>query len=219
MHLRSRLKDLYWKADRPEVQALQFWEDTQRFIYLPRLKDRETLASAIRTGSSAKEFFGTAMGKTEGKYEGFKLGEAIYQTDDTLVLIEPGVAAEYAAKIKNADPKPGFLPSPDPGPGFAPSPGPAASSGTSSVPSLSPGPGPVVLKNFHSTAEIPAASSKVKLLTLADDIIAVLGLDPTAKVRITVEISAEFPNGVSDNIKRAINENANGAGLKTKEWE
>jgi len=34
-----------------------------------------------------------------------------------------------------------------------------------------------------------------------------------------VEISAEFPNGVSDTVKRAVSENARSLGLKPPDWE
>ena len=40
IHLRTKLKELYWKADKPAVKAADFWEDTLRYLYLPRLKDR-----------------------------------------------------------------------------------------------------------------------------------------------------------------------------------
>ena len=57
------------------------------------------------------------------------------------------------------------------------------------------------------------------LVNLADEIIALLASDPNANVRLTVEISAEFPDGASDSIKRAVSENANSLRLKSAEWE
>jgi uncharacterized protein len=48
-----------------------------------------------------------------------------------------------------------------------------------------------------------------------------LGLagDPNASLNITLEINAEFPSGVSDQIKRAVSENATNLSFKTKSWE
>ena len=43
--------------------------------------------------------------------------------------------------------------------------------------------------------------------------------DPKATVKVTVEISSDFPEGASDQIKRAVSENANSLGFKTKTWD
>ena len=55
IHLRTRLQTLYWKADKPSLGAMAFWEDTLRYIYLPRLKDsRAVLEQAIIKGAASK---------------------------------------------------------------------------------------------------------------------------------------------------------------------
>jgi uncharacterized protein len=38
-------------------------------------------------------------------------------------------------------------------------------------------------------------------------------------VRLPVDINAEFPTGASDQIKRAVTENATTLGFKAKAWE
>ena len=88
IHLRTKLKDLYWKADKLAVKAADIWEDTLRYLYLPRLKDRGVIAQAIVKGAGTRDFFGTAYGEHDGKFDGFKLGDANVQFDDTLLLIE-----------------------------------------------------------------------------------------------------------------------------------
>ena len=50
---------------------MAFWEDTLRYLYLPRLKDRDVLAQAIHSGAASQDFFGTAYGQTGDKFEGF----------------------------------------------------------------------------------------------------------------------------------------------------
>jgi len=52
IHLRTKLKELYWKADKPAKKAAEFWEDTRRYLYLPRLKDRGVIAQAIVKGAN-----------------------------------------------------------------------------------------------------------------------------------------------------------------------
>lgn len=218
IHLRAELRQLYWKADKPSVKAADFWEDTRRYLYLPRLKDRGVLAQAIVNGAGTTDFFGTAYGEHEGKFDGFKLGDANVQFDDTLLLIEPAAAAAYAASLEKAaaptppttgdgegkvseiGPRPELVYKPGPGQGVQPVPQAKA-------------------KHFHGSVSIPAATAKMKLLQIADEIIALLNGDPAANVSVTLEITAEFEHGVPDHIKRAASENAGSLGFKAKEWE
>src|SRR5262245_60085228 len=56
---------------------------------------------------AAGDFFGTAYGEHEGKFDGFKLGDANVQLDDTLLLIEPEAAAQYATSVTPSAPQQG----------------------------------------------------------------------------------------------------------------
>src|SRR6266566_4363886 len=38
IHLRTKLEELYWKEGQASAKAMAFWEDTLRYLYLPRLK-------------------------------------------------------------------------------------------------------------------------------------------------------------------------------------
>lgn len=66
---------------------------------------------------------------------------------------------------------------------------------------------------------VEAATAKMRLVQFADEIIAVLSSDPNAAVKITVDIAAEFPDGATDQVKRAVSENARSLGLKSTDWE
>jgi uncharacterized protein len=59
----------------------------------------------------------------------------------------------------------------------------------------------------------------MRLVQLADEIVSVLLQDPNASIRVVVEVSAEFPGGAQDSIRRAITENAKVLGLKAADWE
>jgi hypothetical protein len=59
----------------------------------------------------------------------------------------------------------------------------------------------------------------MRLVQIADEIVSVLSSDPNTNIRLTVEISADFPSGASDTVKRAVSENARSLGLKTADWE
>ncbi len=213
IHLRAKLKELYWKADKPAVSAMAFWEDSQRYLYPPRLKSRDVLAAVVRNGVTSLDFFGTAYGQTDGKYDGFQFGTGSVSFDDTLLLIEPETAKQYAIEQKKLKivlpPEGGKVGTTDDGtmvvdrgkkPGGGPSPAPRATS-------------------FRGSVEVNATLAKSRLNTIADEVIALLASDPNATIRITLEIEAEFPNGASDTIKRGVTENAISLGFKTRDWE
>jgi hypothetical protein len=67
--------------------------------------------------------------------------------------------------------------------------------------------------------EVAPATAKMRLVQIADEIVAVLGSDPNASVKVVLEISAEFPDGANDTVKRAVSENARSLGLKIADWE
>ena len=175
---------------------------------MPRFKNRDVLAQAIRSGAASRDFFGTAYGENGTKFDGFHLGGGDVVFDDTLILIEPEAAKKYEEANRPAPiPAP---PAPQP-PGGAPTPGPQPIPG--------PLPGAARPRTFHATAEIATATAKMRLVQLADEIVSVLCSDPNANVRLVVEISAEFPDGASDTVKRSVSENARTLGLKNPDWE
>ena len=216
IHLREELKKLYWKADKTAIGGMAFWEDTLRYLYLPRLKSSQVLEQAIVKGAGSRDFFGTAYGQHEGKFDGFKFGDANVQLDDTLLLIEPAAAKAYEAANPPAippgptPPGPGPLP---PGPGPTP-PGPIPPGPTPPGPAPTPKP-----RAFHGNVAITASTAKMRLVQVAEEIIAVLAADPNADVKVTVEIQVSFPSGASDQTKRAVTENAKTLNFKNADWE
>lgn len=215
IHLRAKLKELYWKADKPAISAATFWEGSQRYLYLPRLKTREVLAAAVRAGAVGHDFFGIAYGHSDGKYDGFQFGFGNVSFDDTLLLIEPEVAKQYAIEQKKlkvvVPPGSGKIGGTEAeGATVAAEPGKKPAVGTAAAPKA---------KSFRGSVEVNATLAKSRLITIADEVIALLASDPNATVRVTVEIDAEFPQGASETIKRGVSENAASLGFKTKDWE
>ena len=164
-------------------------------------------------GAATRDFFGTAYGEHGGKYDGFKFGDSNVQFDDTLLLIEPEAAKAYEAANL-----PVPLPVPTP-PGTVPlgptSPGPIMQPGP---PPLGPTP-PSKAKSFHGSAAVSPAAAKMRLVQIAEEIIATLAADPNADVKVRIEIEATFANGAQDQTKRAVSENAKTLGFGTAEWE
>lgn len=222
IHLRSNLQKLYWKNDRPFVSAMTFWEDSQRYLYLPRLKDRHVLEQAIIKGAESKDFFGTAYGESNGKFDGFKFGDNYIQLDDTLLLIDPEVSHAYETRLAEEAAKAQEKAIP-------PSHGKSTSNTTAVGENNTSGTGlqigsegnakAIQSNHFYGSIEIVPSTAKRDLVQVADEIISLLASDPRATLKVTVEISADFPEGVSDQIKRAVSENATSLEFGTKTWE
>ena len=69
-------------------------------------------------------------------------------------------------------------------------------------------------------AEVNAAAAKIRLVQTAEETLGVLARDPRATVTVSVEITAHFPAGVSDQVKRAVSQKVNDlGGFKNKTWE
>jgi hypothetical protein len=196
------------------VKAIDFWNDTHRYLYLPRLKDRGILSHAIVKGAGTTDFFGTAYGQMDSKYDGFKFGDANVQFDDTLLLIEPGAAKAYSAAHPIV-PISILVPPGPPTSGPTPS-GPVPAGPT---PSISPPSGALKAKSFHGHVTVNASAAKMRLVQVADEVIAALAADPNAEITVLLDIQANFPNGAQDQIKRAVSENAKTLGFKNADWE
>jgi predicted AAA+ superfamily ATPase len=214
IHLRSRLKELYWKDGKVAVKALVVWEDIQKYLYLPRLKSRSVFEQAVLKGATGDDFFGTAYGQDGEKFEGFKLGDAAsVQVDDTLLLIEPSAAMAYKMRLQQVPVPPQKPQDPEEPDHFH---------GDPIFPPIDdPKPPDAVAKQtkFFGTVDVNPGAAKLRLITLADEIIALLASDPNATVKVSVEISAEFPKGAPDHIRRGVSENAGQLGFKAKDWE
>jgi uncharacterized protein len=219
IHLRTKLKELYWKEGQPATLAATFWEDTLRYLYLPRLKNLDVLAKAILDGAGSKDFFGTAYGQTDAKYDGFKFGDKDIQIHDTLLMIEPSVAKLYqdAQAVATKPVTTNGTSEDGQKQGFGPGTGTAGGTGS--------GPGKrgtfvaVASKSFHGTVDVSPATAKMRFVQIADEMVSLLASDPKASVKVVVEISAEFPDGATETVKRAVSENATSLGLKSADWE
>jgi len=174
------------------------------------------LAQAISKGAASRDFFGTAYGQHEGKFDGFKLGDANVQLDDTLLLIEPNAADAYD---KANQPKPIETPLGGGSGPIPPGPTPPGLVPPGVTPPGTTPPVPAKAKSFHGNVTINPTMAKMRLVQVAEEIIATLAADPNAEIKISVEIHATFPNGAQDQTKRAVSENAKTLGFNNAEWE
>lgn len=221
IHLQNKLREFYWKDDKVAVGAMVLWEDMLRYLYLPRLKNRSVLEQAIVKGAGSKDFFGTAYGQDGEQFVGFMLGNANIQLDDTLLLIEPAAAHKYEESLVKAnDTKPSVEEAQTGGASIQYPVG----GGSNTVGGTTIAETPPVIEApretaFFGSVEVNPSTAKMKLVQIAEEIISVLSTDPHASLNITLEVTADFPEGASDQIKRTVSENATSLGFKNKTWE
>lgn len=200
IHLHRLLKDWFWKPDIPAVQALDVWQKTCQYLYMPRLATSPTFQSAMAAGTGARDFYGLAYGREDGQYRGFTFGQATSPIlDETLLLIEPTHAAEYAARIA---PKPDLDPQPKPLP---PGPGPV---GPGLRPPLPPDPQPVRVTHLYASVALDPVNGAMQYAKIAEEVVALLAAKPGTRVQIKLDITAVDLAGYDDQTRRAVKENA-----------
>jgi hypothetical protein len=193
-----------WRGDHVAIQQLV--DDFGRYLYLPRLKEAAVLLGAVRDGCAlltwAQDAFAYAENYDEAaqRYRGLRYGQHMAITDgDTGLLVRPAHARrQINAEVPPLQPggentgtvtPPGPVPTPPP----RPPPGPAA---------------PPRLKRFHGTVTLDQERVGRDASKIADEVITHLVGLIGASVRVTLEIDAEIPAGVPENVVRTVTENS-----------
>ncbi len=245
VHLAKMMNSWFWKDDATSVSALDTWQKTCCYLYLPRLRDAETLRATVNAGVSSRDFFGVAYGREEERFQGFHFSEnTTVILDDSLLLIEPKVAAEFAAKlaqeaaereaaIKGRESVDGAGGGASGGSGSgsgagggstgsgtgkgAGSGGSTTGSGGGATGSGS-GAGATTKKTtFFGTLDLNPNQAKVQFSDVADEVLMLLNRSGV-KLRISVEIEAELPAGFDDGVQRSVRENCNQLKFKNHEF-
>jgi predicted AAA+ superfamily ATPase len=218
IHLSKMLKDWFWKESAQEVSALEAWQKTCQYLYLPRLKNESVFRNAIIAGSSSQDFFGFAYEKEGGEYTGFTLGKAVpLAFDATLLLIEPSAAKAYAKRVDLASkaevPTAGTKPT-----GEAPS-SQAVGEGTAPGLPTATAPGKIVNRKFYGAVELDPFQAKRQFADIADEVLMLFTAKPNVSVKIHVEIQAESSSGFDEGLQRSAKENCNVLKFKASEFE
>ena len=209
--LKMELDRWFWK-ERDHVPAKTVWDALSAYCYLPRLRDQAVFVEAVQEGIASGDYFAYATSvSADERYEGLKLGTpaaAIY-VDVASVLVKPVVAR---AQIEAERPEPG-APGPEPGagPGARPTPG-------GPTPDEQP-PTPRLPRRFYGGVEIDPDRAGRDMGQVAEEVLQHLTTLPGGKVKVTVEIEAEVPEGVADDVQRVINENCQTLRFKSYGFE
>ena len=239
VHLAKMMNTWFWKDDAKAVSALDTWQKTCCYLYLPRLRDADTLRATINAGVASRDFFGVSYGRDADRFQGFHFAEnTTVILDDSLLLIEPKVAAEFAAKLaqeaterqaasKGREAGGGAESGVSSGVGSGArsgSTGASAGSGTGSGGStagMGAGSESVAATKktmFFGSVDLNPNQAKVQFSDVAEEVLMLLN-KPGVKLRISVEIEAELPSGFDDGVQRAVRENCDQLKFKNKSFD
>ncbi len=218
VHLLKLLRDWFWKDGVQEVSAVNVWQQTCQQLYLPRLLNDHVFHHTVQAGAESRDFFGLAQGKEENRYIGFSFGERTSVFLDSVLLIEPGVAKVYAGAIKEP-------PAQGAPPGSTPD-APAAGTPPSIDPSGTPGTGGTggtvtrtTQRHFYGTIDLDPVKAKMQFADIVDEVVQPFTTRAGVKVRIAVEIQADYSAGFDDGLQRAVRENCNVLRFRNAEFE
>ena len=212
--LEMELDRWFWE-DRDHASVKAVWDALSAYCYLPRLRDQAVFVEAVQEGAAGGDYFGYATGvSAEGRFQGLAFGApapAIY-VDAASVLVKPGAAR---AQIEAEGGDSGVSAAPDAAAGAAEPCGAAeGGAGVGGEPA-----GPAAPRRFFGTVEIDPDRAGRDMGRVAEEILQHLTTLPGGKVTVTVDIQAETAAGVSENLRRAIDENCRTLGFKSHGFE
>ncbi|MDI7268336.1 MAG: Swt1 family HEPN domain-containing protein [Myxococcota bacterium] len=199
-----------WRGD--HVAIKQLVDDFSRYLYLPRLQEPAVLVEAIRSGLGLLTWeqdsfaFADSFDEAGARYRGLQFGRHVHavEADSTGLLVRPDAArrqvdAERAATPAGtgAQPAGGYT---------SPSSPPSAPAGGSGSPGVAPAPSRP--RRFHGTVTLDATRVGRDAGKVADEVITHLAGLVGAQVKVTLEIEAEVPAGVPENVVRTVTENS-----------
>ncbi len=195
-----------WRGDHVPIKVLV--EDFARYLYLPRLRNPDVLLASVMDGlglttwrqdsfasadtydESAKRFRGLLCGRTR------RLADA----DAPGVLVKSEAALRQVEAEKT--PPPVVVDGKEPtGTDTTWSPA------TDGEPTLPPPPPARKPKRFHGSVALDPARMTSAAGVIAESVIAHLSALVGSNVKVTLEIEAEVPSGVPDNVVRIVTEN------------
>ncbi len=179
-----------WR-DRDHIGTKELWSYLCSYLYLPRLRDREVLLRAVQEGTSTvveSDSFAYAEDYDEekGRYAGLRLGGGgSVVMDGSSLLVKPEVARRQEEEKTGGG---GMPPDPEP----VPEP-PAAQA---------------LPKRYYASVNLDPDRVGRDAGKIADEVLTHLATLPGSRVRVSIEIEAEMPEGTPEHIQRTVSENA-----------
>ena len=211
-----------WRGN--HVAAKQLIEDFARYPYLQRLRNADVLLNAMREGVSLvtwrTDTFAFAEGFDEAKrrYLGLRGGKVLAFGPDAVGLLVKSVTAD--TQLEAERPVTSMKPS---GAGIEPSSDRQSAAGaTPGTPVANGGSPPAAATpptHFFGSVKVDAARISRDVGTIANEIIQHLASLPNSEISVTVEIQAQVPGGVPDNVVRTVSENCRTLKFKSQSFE
>ncbi len=205
MFLKRELDRWFWTDGVGHISARKLFEENlSRYVYFPRLRDRDVFIKAVQEGAASKDFFGYALGFDGQKYAGLSFGKRPMSVllDDSAVLVRREVAERVAAVV--AEPTAEVPPSAPPTtPGSTPSALPSAR----------------VPRRFYGSAKLNELRMSSAAGQIGEEVVRHLAGLVGAEVEVTLEIRAKVPEGIPENVVRTVSENASTLKFETFEFE
>ncbi len=211
--LRKHLDDVpLWRGEHVEVRQLV--DDFARYLYLPRVAGPEVVVEAARNGVNLltweADTFAFAEGhdSTKARYRALQAGKIVpINAESDGLLVRPNVArkqfdAEAAARgsdgsIATTTGTHAAIQTAGSAGGGAPG---SAGQPVAGKPAFPP-------RRFHGTVTLDAARVGRDAGKIAEEVIAHLVGQIGAKVTVTLEVSAQLPEGANEQLQRTVIEN------------
>jgi hypothetical protein len=181
-------------------------EDFGRYLYLPRLQASAVLVAAIRAGVALLTWqqdgfaYADTYDESAGRYRGLRTAVQITVTaDDSGLLVRPEIARQQIAEDTAPPPPNGGETAKEKSKETAPR-GPITDA---NAPPQPPKP-----RRYHGTVTLDPARVGRDAGKIGDEVVTHLVGLLGSSVRVTMEIEAEVPAGVPDNVVRIVTENS-----------
>jgi hypothetical protein len=212
-----------WRGN--HVAIKQLVDDFARYLYLPRLRDPSVLIESIRSGLGLLTWehdsfaFAESYDESGARYRGLQFGRNV----NVVGADSPGLLVKPQAVRRQVDIESVAAPASAAGQAAG---GTAAISGIkeSQVPAAQPGGprpslAPARSKRFHGTVTLDATRVGRDASRVADEVITHLAGLVGAQVKVTLEIEADVPAGVPENVVRTVTENSRTLKFKSHGFE
>lgn len=215
-NLRLEALDKFLWRDTNHIDLKRLWEYLTQYLYLPRLKDQNVLLAAVREGVASTiwaDNFAYAEGfdDVKGKYLGLRAATGISPSIGPQSLL---VKPEVAQKQLDAENREQGRENREQGRANG------EEGEQPTVPnSLLPIPSPPILRRFYGNVDIDAMRMNRDASAIANEIIQHLTALNGATVKITLEIEAEIPEGVPDDVARTVLENCRTLKFNSQSFE
>lgn len=221
--LLMELNNVLWK-DTDCIQIKKLWEYLCTYCYLPRLAKYSVLEDAIRTGLNSQEYFALAAGYTGDRYVELRYNQFVdcINTSDLLVKLDPArkqLLAEKSAPAVVVQPTQTAQGGEQPTLFNLPPDAPIDPTVTlHQPPTAQPAAVPAPPKNtrFYMTAELDTTRINRDVQRLVEEVITHLLSADGCKVSVTLDVTADAPDGLSTPIVRTVMENCKT--LKVKDF-